>query len=340
MKLDARRITAFLRDPGACRAVLLHGEDLGLIRERANQAARAVAGSLDDPFRIVELARDQVADLAAEASSISLTGGRRVVRLREATDAASAFVQAFLAGAGPGFVVLEAPALTPRSKLRALLEGAADCAVIACYREDDRALAASIQGQLAACGVDVDGDALDWLVGRLGADRGVTVQEVERLALFAGAGGRIDLTAATEGAGDLAGLSLDDAWSAATAGEVAAADRALSLALAEGGTAVGVIRAGILHLQRLHRCALRVSAGVSPSEAVRSARPPVFFRAQPAFARALQALTERELRTALERLFEAELACKRTGAPAELICRHLMGQVARLAGRRARGASG
>jgi DNA polymerase III delta subunit len=64
----------------------------------------------------------------------------------------------------------------------------------------------------------------------------------------------------------------------------------------------------------------------------------VFFRAQPAFARALQALSEAQIRTALERLFDAELACKRTGAPADLICRQLTGQVARLAGRRARGA--
>ena len=36
MKLDARRIPAFLKDPGTCRVVLLHGEDAGLIRDRAD----------------------------------------------------------------------------------------------------------------------------------------------------------------------------------------------------------------------------------------------------------------------------------------------------------------
>lgn len=334
MKIDARRIAAFLRDPGPFRAALLYGEDGGLIRERANQLTRAVAGSLDDPFRVVELARDQIGDLAAEAASISLTGGRRVVRLREASESAAAFVQAFLAGAGPGFVVLEAASLPPRSKLRSLMEGAADGAAIPCYPEDDRALAASIQAQLTEAGVGVDRDALDWLVDRLGADRGVTVQEVERLAVYAGANGRIDLAAAMEGAGDLAGLSLDDAWSAATTGDAAQADRALGLAMAEGGTAVGVLRAGILHSQRLHRCALQVAGGMSASEAAKSARPPVFFRAMPAFTRSLQALSEADLRLILDRLFEAELACKRTGAPAELICRQIVGQVARMAGRR------
>ena len=39
--------------------------------------------------------------------------------------------------------------------------------------------------------------------------------------------------------GDLAGLSLDDALFAATEGDVARADRALELAIAEGATPVG-----------------------------------------------------------------------------------------------------
>ncbi|HJS87316.1 MAG TPA: DNA polymerase III subunit delta, partial [Acetobacteraceae bacterium] len=84
MKLDSRRIPAFLRDPGNIRVVLLYGEDVGMIRERAEALTRAVAGGLDDPFRVAELARDEVDRLEVEAASLSLTGGRRVVRVREA----------------------------------------------------------------------------------------------------------------------------------------------------------------------------------------------------------------------------------------------------------------
>ena len=49
-----------------------------------------------------------------------------------------------------------------------------------------------------------------------------------------GPGGRVDLEAAMACVGDLAGLSLDDALFAATEGDVATADRALELAMAEG----------------------------------------------------------------------------------------------------------
>jgi hypothetical protein len=35
MRVDARRVAGFLRDAWSCRVVLLFGEDIGLIRERA-----------------------------------------------------------------------------------------------------------------------------------------------------------------------------------------------------------------------------------------------------------------------------------------------------------------
>ena len=89
MKLAPQRVAAFLRDPGPCRVVLLHGEDHGMIRDRAAALVRAVAGSLDDPFLVAELGREDIVRLADEAASLALTGGRRVVRLRETTDAAT-----------------------------------------------------------------------------------------------------------------------------------------------------------------------------------------------------------------------------------------------------------
>jgi len=50
-------------------------------------------------------------------------------------------------------------------------------------------------------------------------------------------------------------------------------------------------------------------------------RPPVFYRRKPAFRRALEVWPVRALDAAAGRLWEAERGCKRTGAPAETICR-------------------
>jgi len=330
MKVDPRRIDAILRDPGTCRVVLLHGDDAGLIRLRAETMVRAVAGALDDPFRVVELDRDEIAGMADAASSLSLTGGRRVVRVREIADAAgAAAVQAVLGSKAPGLVVIEGASLPPRAKLLTLMTGAPEGAAIACYKEDARALTETIRQVLEAAQVRVDREALAWLASQLGADRASTQAEVEKLALYVGAGGTVDLQAAMTCVGDLAGLSLDDALFAATDGDVATTDRALELAIAEGAAAVGVIRAGMLHLQRLHRARLAMDDGVSAADATKAARPPVFFRRLGAFSRALGLWSTPMLGAALAGLAEAERACKRTGAPDLVICRNAVLALAR-----------
>ena len=178
-----------------------------------------------------------------------------------------------------------------------------------------------IRGSLSELGIAVETEALGWLAGQLGADRAITAREVEKLALYAGEGGRVDLDAARMCVGDLAGLSLDDALFAATAGDIAGADRALELAMQEGSTAVGVLRSALMHLQRLQRARAAMAGGMTAGEATKAVRPPVFFKLEAPFSRALTLWSEAALQAACVRIWEAERSCKRTGAPAEAISR-------------------
>jgi DNA polymerase-3 subunit delta len=338
MRLDAARVPGFLaHPPETYRVVLLYGEDVGLIRERAELLVRAVIGARDDPFRLAELDRDGVGRIGEEMAALALTGGRRVVRLREASDAAAAEVERVLERAGDSLLVMEAPRLAARAKLRALVERAPAGAAIGCYPDEGRSLQQTIRETLAQRGVTADAEALDWLGTQLGADRAATRGELEKLALYAGPGGRIDLAAAQAVVGDLAGLSLDDVLFAATAGDAAQTDRALERALAEGATPVGVLRAALLHLQRLARARAAMGAGVSAAEAAKAARPPVFFRRLPAFTAALGVWRDADLAATCLALWQTERDCKQTGAPATALCRHaILALAAQAASRRRR----
>ncbi len=332
MKLAASGVAAFLRDPGACRVILLYGDDAGMIRDRAVGLVRLVAGALDDPFLVVELTREEIARLPDEAASLPMTGGRRVVRVRDVTDAAAAQVRAVLKSRAPALVVLEGPSLGTRSRLRTDLDGAPDGVAIGCYPEEGHALEATIRDTLKQAGVSVDPDALSWLTGQLGADRAATRAELEKLALYAGPNGRVDLDAAMACIGDLSGLSLDDALFAATIGDVATTDRALELAMAEGAAPVQVLRAGIMHLQRLQRARMAMEErGLSAGDAARTLRPPLFYRRVAAFNRALGIWSGQAVAAAIGGLAEAERGCKRTGWPDQILCRNALLVVARRA---------
>ncbi len=326
------QIAAFLRNPRDCRVVLLFGDDAGMIRDRAETLVRAVAGSLDDPFLVTDLPREEIKHLTNEAAGLSLMGGRRVVRVRDATDAATEPVLALLKTKAEALVVLEGPAMASKSKLRTALEAAPDCAAIGCYPEEGRALEETIRETLRANGAGIEPDALTWLTQQLGADRASTRAELEKLALYVGPGNRVDLDAAMTCVGDLAGLSMDDALYAATTGDVATADRALEAAIAEGAAPVQVLRAALGHLQKLHRARLAMEeGGMTAGDAVKGVRPPVFYQKVSAFTRSLSLWPAATLTAAMAALAEAERGCKRTGWPDDALCRNAVLTLARRA---------
>lgn len=334
-RLDARRAGAVLADPAGFRAVLLYGDDAGLVRERAEALVRVVlGGALDDPFRLAELNREEAARpglLAGEAAALAMTGGRRVVRLREAMESHAAPLKEALATPGEALILLEAGELGPRSKLRMLAEAAPEVAAIACYRERAEELAASLGRMLREAGVQSDPAALAWLAARLGEDRMQTRREVEKLALYVGPGGRVDEAAALACGPEGAAADLDAALMAASLGEVAAADAALAAAFAEGANPVQVLRAALRHVQRLHEAAVAGDAGVL--------RPPVFFRHRAAFDRALRLWPPAALEAQGTALLEAEKRTKTTAfrdADAE-IARAAIAAFARQAAARRRG---
>ena len=330
MKLDARRLPAFLRDPGPTRVVLLHGEDEGLVRQRADALTQAVIGARDDPFRVAWLAREDHARLAEEASAIAMMGGRRVVRVRDAGDGLAAAAAELVKAAGDSLVVMEASgALPSRSKLRVLIEAMPEGAAIACYPEEGRALSDRIASGLSTAGISLDPDALAYVVDRAGSDSAAVGGEIEKLILYAGEERRLGLDDVRACVGDAGAVAFDDAVFAATSGDAAAADRALERALAEGTAPVAVARGMLGHLAKLHLARARMAEGMSAEEAARGVRPPVFFKRVPEFTKALRHWDQPKLTLAMRETRRVELLCKQTGSPDTLLVRRLLSVLVR-----------
>jgi len=341
VKLPAARIAAFLQRPDqTIRAVLLYGPDIGLVRERADVLARTVCPDLKDPFRVADLSGAALAAdparLADEAAQLSLIGGRRVIRVRDAADRLAGLFRGFLdAAPGDGFIVVEAGDLPGSSALRRVFDTSPRAVVIGCYPDAPRDRAAVIRDTLRAHRITASGEATQYLVEHLGNDRLLTRAELEKLALYAGEGGHVELDDVRLSIGDSAALATDDAVMAAAEGDAARVDRVIDRVLQEGESAVSVVRAMLRHLQRLHVFAARVAAGTTAAEVVRTARPPIFYRQEDSFKRQLVLWNEVGLRAQLKRIAQAELHMKLTGLPADTVCREALLAVAQAARSRA-----
>jgi DNA polymerase III subunit delta len=343
VKIATGRADNFARKPDTnIRAVLVYGPDSGLVRERAEALVKSAAGSLDDPFRTREVTladlKEDPALLRDEANALSLTGGRRAVRLRNAGDNLASLFEEMLTDTSPGgaLIVVEAANLAPRSSLRALFEEHPAAAAVPCYLDDESTLTDVIETSLRQRGLAVAPDALEFLASQLGGDRMVTRSELDKLTLYAAERKTVTLEDAEACVGDSSERGIDDLANAVTAGDQSLVDRTYMRVLHEGANPIQVLRLMQRHFDRLHQVAGKLAAGGNVDVIIKTLRPPIFFKAIPAFKASLRAWPTGKISTALELLLKAEMDCKTTGMPSELICSRVLMQIAAAARRPAR----
>ncbi|OSQ40403.1 DNA polymerase III subunit delta [Thalassospira mesophila] len=316
MKLKAAQVDSFLRSPDAkAQLILIYGEDEGLVRERGATLAKTVVADLKDPFRIIELGPPQLKEdggrLRDEAAAISFGGGRRVVRLRDVGDAQAPIIADFLQHpAGDALIVCEAGSLPSRSKLRQAVEKAGNGMALPCYADSGRDLEGLIKSVMDEHNLQIERDAVRFLIANLGSDRMISRNELQKLALYALNQPQVTLADAMACIGDSSARHYDDVLQAVSAGNVANLDTALTRLVEEGLNPVGALRMMIGYFQKLHLVKGQVSQGMSVEQAMKSLRPPLFFKAADQFRANLSYWPLSHIQRALQIFLEAEKDCK------------------------------
>lgn len=329
-----------------CRAILVYGTDAGLVSERARNAARQLAASINPPGEVMRI---EDADLEAEpdrllveAQTLPMFGGPKVVHTRASRRINAQVIKPLLEeGALAAALVVEAGNLRPDDAMRALFEKASTAAAIPCYADEGRDLEGIVRDTLREARVTITPEAQQLLVSRLGADRAMTRSELEKLVLFVGGKKQIDVDDIDAIVGDASELAMDKVVLAAASGE---ADQALAeydRVVAAGESPQSVIAAVQRHFQRFHRLRSSVESGRSVDDAIRQIRPPVHFKTKAALVAQCRIWTADRLLSALSRIGEAALSARVNSTLESALAERLLLDLARAAtsGRPAAGRS-
>lgn len=341
MKLTANKSAAFIEKPDlGLRVFLLYGPDAGLVRERAQKLSAKCVPDINDPFSVSELSPasldEQSSRLHDEMSTVSMMGGRRLVRLRDAGDGSTFSAIDYLLSHLPpsdSIAILEAGELDKRSKLRNRMEDDPKAMAIPCYAEEGAALTDTISAMIKSEGFAIDRDALMALSATLPPDRSGIRMEVDKLIsyVFKEPDKKIKVEHVSACITDAAGEEVDDAIWAAASGDFVKLDAMLTKLHAEGMQPMQFLRAAMRHLTRLYEGLGRMQDNnMGAMEAVKSMRPPIFFKREAQMQKQLRSWTPAKVMDALCALSEAEMKCKTSGLPADRLTDRALYNVARL----------
>ena len=316
MKIAPRQIDTFLKKPPInFAAFLFHGNDTGLISERAKQLAHLFNQNLDDVFSVTRLTGEMVSGedglIVDSAAAIPALGDRRLVLIKgRGTELLAACKLALSKHIEQAVIIVEAHETTTKHTLVKLFENSKRAASIGCYADNDsdiRALASKI---FAIDNIKVSDHALDIITSRLGSDRGSSRREIEKLALMAGPNGKLDADEVDFALGDNAKLAIDDIADALASGAVVQLQQSLQKAWHEGTNAVMVLRGCQSFFQQLGLAGYAMRSGQSVQDAIRSLRPPPHFKLQNCLQSHLQHWQPQIAMDIVNRLQDVELQIK------------------------------
>jgi DNA polymerase-3 subunit delta len=299
-------------DP-AVRMFLLYGPDESGSRDLAARLGKAMAGAERIDLTGAGLKADP-ARLPDEASSMSLFGEPRYIRVEpagdEMIDAAEALLEAPAAG-NP--VIVVAGALRKDAKLVKLATARLDIMACVSYPPEGMEADRIATAMAAAEGVRVAPEIAQQLAAASGGDRALLAREIEKFALFLDAtpdrpatldAATFDMLSADSEEGDVNLLV-----NATFDGDLTALDAALGR-IDAAAEAIPVLRALMRRVLLLSTLRAALADGNNIDQVMASAGKGVFFKERGTVARQVARWTPPALARAAARLAEAERDAK------------------------------
>lgn len=277
--------------------LLIHGDDEAAVSAMGAQAISEFsrlnsansASSIVDEFDVAACKKSPGV-FSDALHAMSLLGDRRLLVLGPVDDSCMGFLgSAFEHNAGGNFVLLKAEGLRREARLRVACETGPYSASVAVFPDDRQTAGARARTLLEEAGLNWGEGAENTFFELVGFERSIVRQELSKLMLYCHGAKIVNAEDVAAACGDLAEDSLDDIIDALLSGDLPSLDRNLANALSRDAKTILPLLS--LHLGRLVALKSAMNDGQNADNAVRSARPPIFFKRRSAIINQLNRLS-------------------------------------------------
>lgn len=324
MKVNPAKAESVITSPPvAMKGFLLYGPDTGKV---TSWQRRLLSFFTSDPKQeaiVISLpmqsVKEKVAQLHDHLFAMNLMGERSIIHLFDAGNSIPKAVKETLTTyRGDNPVVVTAGDLPPSSSLRQFFEKESHLAAIAAYADDAATIRTLVAQALKQEGFTFEPEVPATIASLFGGDRLIILNELEKLMLYAIDRKRISNEDIQLSLMDSADGSLDQLCHAVADCNHLAIETELRRALSDGLAVMAILRSLSRYFARLYQVKKAVSEGADISLAMKSLRPPVFFKHTDLFKHHVKRWNEKRLNYMRDQLLTLEENCKGSNMTPEL----------------------
>jgi DNA polymerase III subunit delta len=334
MKLAPSDLNAYLRNPAAYQATLIFGPDEGLVRTHRDALLKSLGVSKDDAFAYIAYDNQQLVDnpsLLYEAlGATTLMGDAPVIAITQPSDKiAETIIVALREVSQPNRLIITAGDLPKTSLLRNAFEDAKarQYAAIVCYRDDVKDLKQVVRSFLQERSIRAEQPTIEVLCSHFGNDRAVTLSELNKLDLYLGTNRHLSEDDVLEVLGSNQHLMVSDALLDGLCGHHAEFFLHYDRLIAAGEQPIAILRTMLGIVQKLLEAKhMQQAEKLSALAAIKKLRPPIYFKDEPRYIKALNRYSSAGLVQLTQRIQYAELSIKHSALHSNLILPDMMGR--------------
>jgi len=324
MIVKEHQLEKIVKDTEKFLNILIYGPNEGLVREQIEKLTKDYL-SKDDYEEISFSGRDlddDAGSLETIIRSVSMFFKNKIVIADSIKDKHLSIIEEITLKAPKQTVlVIKEGSLNKSSKIRKFFEEHKTCYSLACYEDDGRSTMKSIDEFARKNSVELSRDIKNYLLQSLSNDRMINKRELEKIALFyKNSKSTIKLEEIRILLNDSSSQNLNKMNEYVMFGNTNKSSKIVNKLLTEGASPISLVRSLSNYMLRIQKTKIEMKKGNNFDVAIKSLRPPVFWKDKDNFERHCHKWPLSSIETNLFKLLETEVSCKLNSNLASLNC--------------------